>query len=366
MNKENFIQQDFLLQLWQLDYLDVLALLSFNSLFIGAYNLHKEYKPKNIKKVVLPPELKFEYTQFDRNKITNTEFGEFLINFANIMIKKFPQKNLTNFYNNINTLTTSYSKFKLFNLISRGYIVGTYNPRKNKITTRENNISQAIYHELLHMASSTYKEKIVYSGFSQMSLKPGFANLGKGINEGYTELLNRRYFIEEGGLIPSYEYELIITRKLEKIIGKQKMQELYLNANLHGLIQELKQYSNDEEIMKFISNTDFILFHLDHKILKMGEKKLLINSLKNVNKFLLKAYSTKLRERYLQKNITYEKLITKLAKYVSSLPSNIKTETRTYEALSNDELKECLDSVFGKSTISLTSEAGKIYISYKK
>ena len=360
-NKEKFTVQDFLIQLQQIDYLEILEVLRplivyyVTNRAINTYTLHREYRPKNIKKVNLPPELKNEYSNIDINSMANTKFGESLRKFAEVMIQNFSREDLINFYNNINTLKTSHSTFKLQNLILRDNTAGTYDAKKNKITVDENDFSTTIYHELLHMASATYKDGIRYSGFHQASLKPGIASLGKGINEGYTELLSRRYFVEGNDVTNAYEYEVIIADRLEKIIGKEKMESLYLNANLSGLIQEMKQYSNEEDIMKFISSTDFVLSHLDDKKFKLFEKGMITNSLKEINKFLIKSYSKKLLSQYQQNSITYEQITTQLAEYVSSLTSTLRTGKRVYEILSDEDLMESFESVFGKSNVSITS-----------
>ena len=115
------------------------------------------------------------------------------------------------------------------------------------------------------MSSSCYRGEIEYSGFHQFSLKSGLFNLGEGINEGYTELLRHRYFITENDGFESYTYEIDTADKIEKITGKEKMESLYLNADLPGLIQELKQFSSEEAIIKFISDVDFIFKNLDEK-----------------------------------------------------------------------------------------------------
>ena len=115
------------------------------------------------------------------------------------------------------------------------------------------------------MSSSFYRGEIEYSGFHQFSLKSGLFNLGEGINKGYTELLRHRYFITENDGFESYTYEIDTADKIEKITGKEKMESLYLNADLPGLIQELKQFSSEEAIIKFISDVDFIFKNFDEK-----------------------------------------------------------------------------------------------------
>lgn len=361
-NKQNFTMQDFLLQLEQINYLEILDALKplilyyVSSKALNTYNLHREYKPKNIKKINIPPELTMEYSQASINSLVSTKLIEALKIFTQGMIKFFPQEDLINFYNNVNTLKISNSTFKLKNFILRTSTAGTYDTKKNKITVDENNCSTTIFHELLHMASSTFTNGIRYSGFNQASIKKGL-NIGNGLNEGYTELLCRRYFAENTEVTNAYEYQVFTTERLEKIVGKEKMQSLYLNANLPGLIDELKQYSTEEEIMEFIASTDFVLEHLDNKKFKMFEKGMITNSLKNINKFLIKTYSNQLLEKYNKSEINSEQLIEDLAKYVSSLATSVGTGKRKYNVLSNEDLNNYFSAVFGKGIVTINTNS---------
>lgn len=320
-----------------------------NNKVTNTYHLHKEYKLQNIKKVNIPFELRIEYSDQNASITTNTKFGEVLKIFAKIMIKNFTREDLMNFCNNIDTLKVSHYSFKLQNFIFRCKIEGAYDVKKNRIIVDESD-NTTIYHELLHMSSSFYRAGIEYSGFHQFSLKSGFFNLGEGINEGYTELLRRRYFITENDGFESYAYEIDTADKIEKIVGKEKMESLYLNADLPGLIQELKQFSSEEAIIKFISDVDSVFKYLDEKNFKLFEKGTIINQLKGINKFLIETYSRKLLLQYQQSSINYEQIIIPLSKYISSLISTLRIRKKDYEILSDDDLIESIETIFGKSS----------------
>ena len=66
-NKEKFELTDILIQLEQIDYISIISMLSpiisyyTTSKVIDGYKLHKDFKPKNISRVSLPPELTQEY-----------------------------------------------------------------------------------------------------------------------------------------------------------------------------------------------------------------------------------------------------------------------------------------------------------------
>lgn len=224
-------------------------------------------------------------------------------------------------------------------------IMGVYDAKKNKIQINNDTAEDAIYHELFHMASSTYKDGIRYSGFHQSSIKTGIVSLGKGLNEGYTELLSARYFQSENSIDGSYEYEVLVAKKVEDLIGKEKMQSLYLNSNLKGLIDELKQYTSEEEIMKFISNSDFLVSHMSDKKLQLFEKNMIYNCLKNINSFFIICYLKRLQQQYQNKEISSaNEMITKLAKDISSLPFSIQAGENRYELLTDEYIQQLLQT----------------------
>lgn len=362
-NKKNFAIQDFIIQLEQINFLEVLDAITPIIIFyitnkaITTYRLHREYKPKNISKVALPPELISEYSEVDFNKIIATKYGESIVKFAEVVINTFSEKDLINFYNNINDIKTREKSFKIRNLILKSKTAGEYNTKKNEITIDDEYADTTIYHELFHMAGSKYEDGIDYSGFQQSSLKPGIANIGRGINEGYTELLSQRYFGKNDDNEGTYEYEVFTVEKLEQIIGKEKMESLYLNANLKGLIDELKQYTSEEEIMRFISSTDFLVKHMNDKRLKIFEKNMISNSLKNVNRFIITCYSKKLQQQFDDGIISSkDELLHKLANFISSLSYTIKAGNREFEMMTNDDIKEIVQAAFKKKNINVSLE----------
>lgn len=350
-NKEKFTVQDFLIQLQQIDYASIISILSpvisfyVTDKVIDGYKLHREYKPKNINKVSLPPDLTQEYSNIDIERFASQQFGSGIVHFAKFMIDKFPSIDLTNFYNNLNELKINPKKFGFKNLVLRTNTAGTYDAKKNQIRVDKDDYISTIYHELFHMASSTYKDGIRYSGFRQSSLKPGVVSLGKGINEGYTQLLTERYFGDIEEVKGTYEYEVHIADKLEKLVGQEKMESLYLNANLHGLLTELKKYASEEEITKFISGVDFLTEHFDDKKLLPFEKGMITNSLKSVNEFLLRAYTKKLKNQLDIGVLNPDELNEQLATYISSLGTSVRAGKHSYEFLTIESLQENLRTI---------------------
>ncbi len=233
---------------------------------------------------------------------------------------------------------------------------GGYTVKNNKILVDKNNGSVSIYHELFHMASSIYKDGIDYCGFRQASLKPGRVNLGTGINEGYTQKMTERYFGYIKGVRGScYNLLSCFADNLERIIGQEKMESLYLNANLLGLINELKNYASEEEIAKFISSTDFLYNYVIYSNIKSfpGAKEMIKSSLKTANEFLFRTYAIKLKKQLdngmIDINELHKNLIMKCS-YPFITPDD-KPYQDNNRYFSPDDLKQQLEIMFPNTNI---------------
>ena len=84
---------------------------------------------------------------------------------------------------------------RLYNFIFGRTASGTYSVSKNIIRVYNNNELDCLFHELFHMSSTVVdKERnLIFTGFSQFSKKKNYF-IGKGITEGYTQLLTERCF----------------------------------------------------------------------------------------------------------------------------------------------------------------------------
>lgn len=309
---------------------------------LNAYTLHRDSKPQNISKVILPKELKIEVDEIDLERLKKQKYGKELLKFVEVMVNNFPKEDLINFYNNINTLKVKEKSFDIGNFLFKAYTAGQYNPKKNVINLEEKYAIISIYHELFHMASAIAGTRIV--GFHQSE---GSVSIGKGLNEGYTELLCRRYF-GPGAISLSYEFSMYAASQIEDLVGKDKMQSLYFRANLKGLIDELKKYASEEDIMKFINDTDFVIEHLEQKKVPSKEKKLLNKAMHDVNAFLVKCKGRKILKQHLESKgaISQKDCSMQLAKYVVSLPYKVRVCKNEYIIMSNEDIDEYVKLTF--------------------
>ena len=272
--------------------------------------------------------------------------------FLNIMNKNFSQEDLKILFCNIKTLKISTSDFKFENFFSQTATTGAYSVNKNAIILDETEYKDTIYHELLHMASSYFEDGMFYSGFQRygISSQMKIINIGIGIDECYTELLNRRYFVKDKDITASYKYQIFITSKLEEIIEKKRMESLYLTADLDGLIKELEKYINKEEIMEFIYDMDYIYKHLkENKILFLNKK--ISNTLNRINLFIVKVYLKKTYQQYLQNIISYEELIKKSSNFIYSIATLLTIGKNNFQIFSQEDLKLCCAFAFENNNI---------------
>lgn len=339
-------------KLKNLNYHDIISFLSPKIIFyktkIGQknYQLKQDLIPKNIKEIKLPPDLKYECSRIKINEEYEEKVKQAVNDFSKVLVEKFSKDNLIVFYNNINNL-------KICNeIIDNQYetdviSTGVYDTDNNSITINNDYFYEAIYHELFHMASSVMTDKVTYSGFFQLNNLTA-SSIGDGINEGYTEILTRRYFKFKSSKY-SVEYLIKLVKQLEIIVGKKNMEKLYLNADLKGLVLELKQYLSDKEVMELLMSTDFILKYIYYVKTNLFEQKIIINNIKKSNVLLIKAYCLKLKKECLEDNTNINNLFDDLAEYCSKFPKILTLYKHKYEIFSENDLINIFKENFNNS-----------------
>lgn len=308
---------------------------------IGGYCLQKSHKSIPVR---ILPEQYLRYDDINFDNLISMKFGELFSRFANVILSKFHYVNLTNFYNNLNEIRIDLYDLRTKNKYFHRGIFGYYDVKKNAIKLDEDYVSVIIFHELFHMASSVYLNGNYYSGFRQYS-SDDYTSIGKGLNEGYTQLLTERYFGHNDDFGKVYEYETFIVGKLEEIVGKFKMQELYLSANLYGLIKELNKYISYEEIINFIRYLDFLNNNLNNKTTLIFRMDTIVKRIKIINSFLVKAYLIKLKKEEMCGILSNDNVVIKFDRYIDSLLNDYYNENFDYYKISRDGIIRDLDNI---------------------
>lgn len=193
---------------------------------------------------------------------------EFVMHFIQTLEEKLPHCDLSNFYKNIKTLKIEH---KSESERERG-VPGERDGWHNIVTlyTKEccdKDQKSITAHELLHVASSK-KGKIIHnSGFKKtiklinhLFRKKLYLAVGKGLNEGYTELLTKRlfnYFTPQRRDI--YDIEQFLAYGIEQIVGQKEMEKAYFDNDLEGVVDNLAQDIGEENANNLIIKIDEIL-----------------------------------------------------------------------------------------------------------
>lgn len=313
---------------------------------IQNYRLKKDFEPTNLDKIVMPPELEQKYDSVDNLKIFGQPRSDIILNFAQFLTTTFPDYDLTNFYNNINELKVKEKNLLGLWLATGVGAVGLYLAKSNSILVHSkisnSEIKMVLFHELLHMASTVIKDGVRYTGFCQKRIKNGISIIGKGLNEGYTQLLTVRYCKgpDIGG--PSYKQTLKIMKFLEKAIGQKKVESLYFKADLPGLIREMGKYIDKHEIASFISGTDFIYTYFGSSIKSRKKDEMLKKKFKDVYTILLKMNIRRLKLDYESNLISEEKMISEIADSVSSMREVTGDAMEKYTYIKDSEITDIL------------------------
>lgn len=201
-------------------------------------------------------------------KIENEEVYEFYKN----LVKNIDITYLKNFVAN-----APYIKIIRHNIPKKHilYSGSYYNDRKivNIYIDKKSNL----YHELLHAASSMFSFDI--SGFNINYEEVSF---GKGLNEGYTEILNQRYFNNKTG---AYYFPKKLAIEIEKFYDdKKEMEKDYFNANIFKVISQLLKVMSLEEAIDIITDIDQSIITEDFDIIDYLKIKGKINFIKTKSK----------------------------------------------------------------------------------
>lgn len=304
--------------------------------------LERNYKPIKSSMIALPPKIEVENTNIELDDELVREYEPIINKFIDTISTSLPEDNLVNFHNNINSLfligkkniiKKSIDRF-IENALGIKENFGAYyhamnnavgvNPGANK-----DHIEPYMMHELLHMSSTVRIESRAFSsGFYDIDV-----GIGKALNEGYTEHVRSRYFPSKG---TSYKFLTSVASNVEELVGKEKMENLYFNANLRGLIDELSKYEYEENVIKFLQDMDYLNGIKNFETVLSDDIK---KTIADINDFVIKSYSRKIMIEKGNRIVNYT-----VADNIGEFSSHL-TLVDNVLYLSND----CLDKVFGDS-----------------
>ena len=277
--------------------------------------INKDFKPKCFKDI----ENKKTVTFLNQKKLyIKCPYNDIITFFKCRLENLNPNNDYTILKNNLKSLLIINHEF-LINEKETIKSLACYNHLGNWILVDKKFVHKVLFHELFHVASSIKikndNNTLLFSGFRQTK---NDETIGIGLNEGYTEILVKRYFKENNDLI-TYPIETSIAKSLEIIVESEKMEQLYFTADLKGLILELCKYIDKEEIMDFLTKLDFLYKYSNLKNTNSLIQKKLKSSLLITNKFLIKCYYKKLEIMHINNLIDDIKIKENMYNFLNTL-----------------------------------------------
>ena len=286
------------------------------------FNFIKKFKIANINSV-------FNLINNDKLYIIDKNFGEEaeiikeeLEHFTDIFANQFGETENKIYKRNLASLYIAKA-----NDLTHPYSTGEYSIDKNTIFIKKN-VGLTLYHELFHVAST----KNGNSGFERQ--ENGLVYY-RGINEGYTDLMTSKYF-NNGERLLGYYAASTICAMLNDIVGREKMEKLYLNSNIKGLLNELYKYFGEDKAIDLLDILDSI--YEEYETENYSSKKL-DELFKQAYIYLCEAYITKMYLEYKNNRLNIETAKLMALNFIDKWDQTIPFDGHDYN-LTTDSIKE--------------------------
>lgn len=256
------------------------------------------------------------------------------LNVCNLHPEKLNKKIYKDFYDDLNKNRKKDMTIFLHNLEtvklkrvpeSHGITYSTaaqYNIDENIIEILKiDKFYDSIDHELLHLASCIVdKNGNIFSGFSQ---RRGDALVGLGLDEGYTALLDDRYFLhrterKEKNNHLIYPFVKTLARRVEEFIGTEEMEDFYFTADLLSIVKKLSYYTSLDETIEFLKNMDYIL--LNYEQAQFSNIFLVFKKYSECMLFIVEAWVYRIAEGYINGQMNNKEYLNflKMARHILS------------------------------------------------
>ena len=268
------------------------------------------------------PNIKY-IKELDKNKINNMKFGNEILNFYKVLIT-LRDVDLSYLYLNIENLKSQ----NIGSLIGEKARAG-YSVRNNSIVFKDYFNSNEIYHELLHLSSSTFDRGRLceFCGFSQYNYILNI-KIGTSLNEGYTEYLNEKLFNNQSNV---YIIEQNFAKAVEQIVDPVVMKKLFFKANLKELVDILSRYSDIDKTLEFIESLDYISNNSNKIFNKEKLNKKVYDVINKIIEYLINAYLTKLNIDLNNSSISRDEYDNNIEEFINNLGFfNYYTENKSY------------------------------------
>lgn len=182
----------------------------------------------------------------------NIDYNDDINHFIDI-VSKDKDIDLTTFNNNLKTL-----KIRLDESNNKLFDMGYDNIKNEIFFADKETYVNSINHELFHCASTIIIDNMIYSGLYIWN-KDTKLLAGLGLNEGYTEILQYRYFNKPR----VYPIQTFYIEMLEQIIDPTILKKAYFSSDLRMLINEITNFNSIDATYKFIHCLDLFTITLN-------------------------------------------------------------------------------------------------------
>lgn len=199
----------------------------------------------------------------DKKDAMNNKKFEVLYPYVEELVNQVPGEDLKLMYKNLETLKLEkMCKPLMFLYAGETGVTGLYSHDKQRIRYSE---EDSLGHELLHLCSTHYNKQlgIVESGFAQLKEgKKDSVFIGQALTEGYTELLNVRYFNKDE---MSYLGYVKIARLLELFFANSKdMERFYFHHDLPGFVNYMSKFMPYKKVIDVLTTLDKMILYEDY------------------------------------------------------------------------------------------------------
>lgn len=236
----------------------------FLSKIIDYIPMKMKLKRRTIEGIVQRNLTPTEQKKLSLNECLNQEENNYIIErFYNVLETQLSHCDTSSFFRNIQSLTITEKpktlREKLREILSIKaagyYFTGDNSIRIFSSHTDPNNenVNGTKTHELIHLATTRIQGDMTLCGFERTRNRINFA---RGLNEAYTEIINRRYFAKRGA--GGYQELQPIAQQIENLVGRKKMEQFFFSNDLDGLVDTMTKYTSREDAVKLIQKMDYI------------------------------------------------------------------------------------------------------------
>lgn len=213
--------------------------------------------------------------------------------------------NLDIFYKNIKNVKLVRGTKKTMSYSAN---VAEYDIFHNAIRYLEKYFKIGIMHELLHLASTILGKNRLFCGFFQMDMCTK-KFVGLGLNEGYTSILDERYFSDytddkKEVLGNSYLVTKYFVQMVEEAVGQENMEEWYSTCDLATLTNALAFATDYESTLKFYECLDKICLLLESNKFKRKNTRTIMESYEYASLYIARLYLDVIEHAYIDEQIS--------------------------------------------------------------